>query len=1035
MGSEKTVLQDHSGGRRGEKALLKLAATGREGPPEDARSRSRRGQPRRYVISVSACSESEEESEYEEDYTSYTSEEEPPKPPPKEKDEIEHFSWQRGLLMKNDRYLVDDFLGDGTFGRVLLARDTNRERNRGEAGGRRFSRLAPRSPPLWWQQGWPRQRASSVAEAELLAPLGELLMPGMPIGEMFRSFKSPAGWGGHYLEPDLTAFGIFKDENAALFVEYDGYYRHATREGMEKDLLKNSALLAFAPADSFVVRIRHAGKCQLDGQVLWVSVSSWQRGDHRSLARAVKTALRETVPRLKCALHPHVYKCLEAHLWKPIVVSQSAHELYERALVAGKGNTAEEISNHLMAEGFSPTDIARLERALGNGVPIEKTLQPLLKWLLELGLTKSQVAKAVATFPHILRLRIEQNLQPTVQLFLDMGLTKSQVAKAVATFPPMLSLSIEQKLQPTVQWFLDTGLTKFQVAKAVATFPHILGLSIEQNLQPSVQWFLDMGLTKSQVVKAVGTHPQILGLSIAGNLRPTAQWFLDLGLTKGQVAKAVATSPQVLALSVEKNLKLTVEWFLDLGLTKDQIAKAVARHPSVLSLSIEHNLTPSVEWFLDMGLTQHEVAKAVAASAAILWYSTEKNLKPKVRWFLDLGLSKQQVVVAVATFPQIFGLSIDNLTSKVEVLQRFLTHRGALDVIVRCPRILSLRRQRLEDRLNVLAEQDSLGKVIGAMVAIKVIRNVEKYTRNAQREAEILKDIRLEDGHKCGCVRLHETFFHEEEEGRFFCLVCEVLGRSLYDLLKQNRYRGMWVQDIQSVAGQCLAALRFLHEDMRLTHTDLKLENVLFCSPDFETSHFPREDFWQAQNQHKSASSRSRVEYVRPTSTVIKLIDFGNATYESEHHSAIINTRQYRAPEVILSMGWNERSDLWSTGCIVMELYTGELLFRTHESLEHLVLMERCLERFPQELLSKASRRPDGRFVVKDPVSRWQLRVPESAESLGKVKQQKPLKKLVQTEHMSVATFSSSMLVLDPTKRPSARKALKHEFLSESFPD
>ena len=28
---------------------------------------------------------------------------------------------------------VDDFLGDGTFGRVLLARDTNRERNRGEA--------------------------------------------------------------------------------------------------------------------------------------------------------------------------------------------------------------------------------------------------------------------------------------------------------------------------------------------------------------------------------------------------------------------------------------------------------------------------------------------------------------------------------------------------------------------------------------------------------------------------------------------------------------------------------------------------------------------------------------------------------------------------------------------------------------------------------------------------------------------------------------------------------------------------------------
>eukprot|EP00438_Fugacium_kawagutii_P031466 Skav222635 [mRNA] locus=scaffold10:209075:226052:+ [translate_table: standard] len=157
--------------------------------------------------------------------------------------------------------------------------------------------------------------------------------------------------------------------------------------------------------------------------------------------------------------------------------------------------------------------------------------------------------------------------------------------------------------------------------------------------------------------------------------------------------------------------------------------------------------------------------------------------------------------------------------------------------------------------------------------------------------------------------------------------------------------------DIQSVAKQCLTALRFLHEDMRLTHTDLKLENVP----------------WQRWLALTGCTWCDASRDARPSSTVIKLIDFGNATYESEHHSAIINTRQYRAPEVILSVGWTERSDLWSTGCIVMELYTGELLFRTHESLEHLVLMERSLERFPQELLSKAGRRPDGRFVMKAP--------------------------------------------------------------------
>lgn len=40
--------------------------------------------------------------------------------------------------------------------------------------------------------------------------------------------------------------------------------------------------------------------------------------------------------------------------------------------------------------------------------------------------------------------------------------------------------------------------------------------------------------------------------------------------------------------------------------------------------------------------------------------------------------------------------------------------------------------------------------------------------------------------------------------------------------------------------------------------------------------------------------------YYEPENEEIKIIDFGGATYDNENHSSIINTRQYRSPEVIL---------------------------------------------------------------------------------------------------------------------------------------
>lgn len=58
------------------------------------------------------------------------------------------------------------------------------------------------------------------------------------------------------------------------------------------------------------------------------------------------------------------------------------------------------------------------------------------------------------------------------------------------------------------------------------------------------------------------------------------------------------------------------------------------------------------------------------------------------------------------------------------------------------------------------------------------------------------------------------------------CLVFEPLGKSLYDFIKDNNYKGFEIGQVREIARQSLLAIEFLHS-LRLTHTDLKPENIL----------------------------------------------------------------------------------------------------------------------------------------------------------------------------------------------------------------
>jgi dual-specificity kinase len=142
--------------------------------------------------------------------------------------------------------------------------------------------------------------------------------------------------------------------------------------------------------------------------------------------------------------------------------------------------------------------------------------------------------------------------------------------------------------------------------------------------------------------------------------------------------------------------------------------------------------------------------------------------------------------------------------------------------------------------------------------------------------------------------------------------------------------------------------------DLRLIHTDLKPENILLVSaesirvPDYKVFIRPPKDGSFFKNL--------------PKSSAIKLIDFGSTAFEHQDHNYVVSTRHYRAPEVILGLGWNYPCDLWSVGCILVELCSGEALFQTHENLEHLAMMERVLGPLPKHMIVRADRRAEKYF-------------------------------------------------------------------------
>lgn len=310
----------------------------------------------------------------------------------------------------------------------------------------------------------------------------------------------------------------------------------------------------------------------------------------------------------------------------------------------------------------------------------------------------------------------------------------------------------------------------------------------------------------------------------------------------------------------------------------------------------------------------------------------------------------------------------------------------------------------------------------GTAVCLKIIKNNKDYFDQSLDEIKLLTIIKNACAGRCDdfhVLELYDYFYFKEH----LFLVCELLRENLYEVYKYNRQSGetlyFSVARLQRVAWQSLIALNFIHR-RNLMHCDLKPENILIKS-----------------------YSRS----------LIKVIDFGSSCFTTDQLSSYVQSRSYRAPEVVLGYPYDQRIDMWSLGCILAELWTGRVLFQ-NESLATLIAKHigviglQKSDRFylKQAPLADEIFTADGVLFEKKnanasnaanaPSSAANTSSNSSANSTDFIQiKRTTLKRRLQTSDHLFLSFVSSLLRINPEERPTSWQAMHHPWFRHSYPE
>ena len=355
------------------------------------------------------------------------------------------------------------------------------------------------------------------------------------------------------------------------------------------------------------------------------------------------------------------------------------------------------------------------------------------------------------------------------------------------------------------------------------------------------------------------------------------------------------------------------------------------------------------------------------------------------------------------------------------------------------------------------------------------IQNPEYYNEAKLEVDTYLKISNIKSEYLINMIE-HFKFKPLQSKKYAICMVFELMACSLYQLIRRGKYKkGLPPEIVYNISLQIIEGLKDIHKKLKMIHTDIKPENILIKGYEKNIKNIINEiDKYNLSNMYKEmldnekniftlslkkknnikklkqivknkmkdklilimeqikqktdndsdseneSDSEKELENENLNNIKVVISDFGSIIDLNDYNKKEeIQTRYYRAPEIVLKCNFDEKCDIWSLGCTIYEILTGDILFDPEKDgsysrdFHHIYWFYEICGDIPKWMIEKSDRKKEffnknGNFLAKKPET-WNIKEVIKEEKKNDIIDNEKLEQVID--------MIDSMLKINPNER------------------